>query len=597
METDEKSRNNGTLRRRPAGWKWIFSVWGVAIIALMWQVSVRISPVAAEQPLAAAPAASALPLWANLHSEPARPAAFAAPAPPDAVELQAGPRYILLAWNDLGMHCYNPDYADIGVLPPFNTLWAQVVRVGDPPTVITAGVTLSYEFVDNSYSVGKTNFWSYASKLFGANLAPNVGLTGKGLTGTMDMAGDHFIAAGIPLTEYNDSAPTTPNPFQLAVIVARDSVSGAELARTTTVAPISSEMRCDNCHSDTGDATTRYPITPTGKIETNILALHDYLSASRYPPGHTGRLMDPARRPVLCAECHSSNALNAPGVIEGEGAHGGEPGPGRGQEAGPGPPRPRLQDRRVGPVRGQARTVQGLVPVEVVGQRVRVRGPGVPGAPLAHVVVAQGRHGGNRAQERRPGPARGGVEDRIEVAPVLGDPAVLVDQVAREHHQVGALAEHRAGQVLGWLVALRHVRQDRHPLLLPGGPGAAGPAFEHRPPVQEHPVGEVRPRHQRPEPGHVDPVGAGAGHLHPGPGGRGGPGPGLPASALDLHGPGLVLVHPVPEQAQGVPGRGAAQLEVGLDQERLVPGRRPGSGPGRRGQQQRCPGGPGPASV
>ncbi len=33
---------------------------------------------------------------------------------------------------------------------------------------------------------------------------------------------------------------------------------------------------------------------------------------SNYPAGHTGPLMD--RRPILCAECHSSNALNAPGV-------------------------------------------------------------------------------------------------------------------------------------------------------------------------------------------------------------------------------------------------------------------------------------------
>ncbi|MHB0877484.1 MAG: hypothetical protein ACYC5O_15710, partial [Anaerolineae bacterium] len=80
----------------------------------------------------------------------------------------------------------------------------------------------------------------------------------------------------------------------------------------TVVAPVSTEMTCENCHGDTGAATTGYPITPTGSVTANILTLPDYLSQSDYPAGHTAPLM--SRRPVLCAECHSSNALAAPGV-------------------------------------------------------------------------------------------------------------------------------------------------------------------------------------------------------------------------------------------------------------------------------------------
>ena len=30
--------------------------------------------------------------------------------------------YIVIGWNDLGMHCYNPDFQDLAVLPPYNTL-------------------------------------------------------------------------------------------------------------------------------------------------------------------------------------------------------------------------------------------------------------------------------------------------------------------------------------------------------------------------------------------------------------------------------------------------------------------------------------------
>ena len=213
--------------------------------------------------------------------------------------------YIVIAWNDLGMHCYNRDFQDLAVLPPYNTLWAQVIQRGDPPLIVTSGVTVSYSFPDNTYSAGKSNFWEYDQALFGVDLPPNVGLAGKGLAGEMDPSGDHFIAEGIPLTEFSDSAPNTRNPYQMAKIVVKDTNSGEVLATNDVVAPVSTEMRCDRCHSDGAFGIA------TGRVELNILTLHDE-EAEEYPAGHTGRLVD--RRPVLCAECHASNALNAPGV-------------------------------------------------------------------------------------------------------------------------------------------------------------------------------------------------------------------------------------------------------------------------------------------
>ncbi len=223
---------------------------------------------------------------------------------PDTTETD---RYVVLAWNDLGMHCYNRDFQDLAVLPPFNTLWAQVVKVGDPPQIITSGVELTYNFPDNTYSVGKSNFWDYDVPLFGVDLPPNVGLTGKGLAGTMDLHGDHFVAEGIPLTEFRDSDLNTPYPYQLANIVAVDASSRQELGTVTTVAPVSTEMNCDDCHYDGG-----VEDIATGRVETNILTLHDEENMDEYPPGHEGALMD--RRPILCAECHASNALGAPGI-------------------------------------------------------------------------------------------------------------------------------------------------------------------------------------------------------------------------------------------------------------------------------------------
>jgi hypothetical protein len=256
--------------------------------------------------------------WSGTGVAASAPEVDAGKSAVDAGERAAGD-YVVLAWNDLGMHCYNPDFQDVGVLPPWNTIWAQVVRVGNPPELVTSGVEVTFVFTDNTYSVNKSDFWDIspyqgvqnAQWLFNLPqpLAQNVGLTGTGLSGSMHLDGDHFVAEGIPLTEYRDSAPNSPYPYQLATIVARDATSGQELARTVTVAPVSTEMHCDNCHYDYGPGNEDYG---TGVVEQNILLKHDDENMDEYPPGFQGSLMD--RRPVLCAWCHASNALDAPGV-------------------------------------------------------------------------------------------------------------------------------------------------------------------------------------------------------------------------------------------------------------------------------------------
>ena len=207
--------------------------------------------------------------------------------------------YVLLGWNDLGMHCYNGDFQDIAVLPPYNTLYAQLVKRGDPPQIITQGVRVQYAFPDNTTSSNKSNFWTYAPALFGVTLPDNVGLKGKGLADVMDAKTGYFIAEGIPLTEFSDSAPAVRQPYQLAVLTAKDTTSGQILATQTVVAPVSTEMHCDTCH-----AKGKEPGGIYDRVGMNILARHD---------GEEGtNLLN--SRPVLCARCHSSNALGAPGV-------------------------------------------------------------------------------------------------------------------------------------------------------------------------------------------------------------------------------------------------------------------------------------------
>ena len=116
--------------------------------------------------------------------------------------------YIIVGWNDLGMHCANKDFNSVVILPPYNNLRSQVILKGSPtqnPQIVTSGVNVSYEIPGNTYSVGKTDFWNYAYDLFGVNLPDNIGLTGAGLTGSMSYADGHYSVDGVPLTPYTDA--------------------------------------------------------------------------------------------------------------------------------------------------------------------------------------------------------------------------------------------------------------------------------------------------------------------------------------------------------------------------------------------------------
>ncbi|HMS55004.1 MAG TPA: hypothetical protein PKA27_06350 [Fimbriimonadaceae bacterium] len=198
-------------------------------------------------------------------------------------------QYIVLGYNDLGMHCLGSRYDEICILPPANTMRATVIRRGAEPEIMDGDVTLRYSIPGNTTSVTKTNFWDYAYPLFGANLLPDIGLFGKGMTGTMDPTTDgDWIAAAIPITPITDAG--IENPYQLASITV--SLSGQYLAATQAVIPVSWEMRCDSCHNTKG-------ITP----ETDILRKHDRLHGTQLE----------SQKPVLCARCHADPALGLPG--------------------------------------------------------------------------------------------------------------------------------------------------------------------------------------------------------------------------------------------------------------------------------------------
>jgi hypothetical protein len=258
--------------------------------------------------------------------------------------------YTLLAWNDLGMHCVDgKDYSVFSILPPYNNLHAHLVSKATGQ-MVASNVNLTYEAVAdstgsiNTISSTKTNFWSYALSLFGANPAKDVGLNLSGDPGNRtpsltpvlmkyNATQGWFEAEGIPITPYDDKG--AKNFYPMVKVVAKD-LSGNVLATTQTVLPVSDEMTCKACHSSTTLTSNAALIAakPTAgwvfdadaekDWKKNILRLHDEkkLTNALYKQGiatngyNAAGLLATANagRPILCASCHGTNALGAAGI-------------------------------------------------------------------------------------------------------------------------------------------------------------------------------------------------------------------------------------------------------------------------------------------
>ncbi len=229
-------------------------------------------------------------------SNPAASTPAAAPAS-GPVAGATSAQYVVFAWNDLGMHCLNPSYDTAVILPPYNTVWAQVVKRGNPPQVVTAGLTVEYRMLNNTTSSNKGafgQFWQYVQRLFGVSLAPDTGLNledpaiHNGLAGTMLAKGDHFQVNGIPVTPIDDS--NVSNPYQIVEVTVKDG-NGTVVAGTRATVPTSDEINCAKCHNGNSN-----PFL-------DILQKHDTREGTN--------LVN--QRPVLCASCHGSPVLGQSG--------------------------------------------------------------------------------------------------------------------------------------------------------------------------------------------------------------------------------------------------------------------------------------------
>ena len=215
--------------------------------------------------------------------------------------------YVLLAWNDLGMHCMTDNDHYWNILPPANNLFAQLILRGETPQVVTDGVTIRYQ-IEQGYRnpSDHVDFWEYAQILYGKEVKKNQGLSGNSLEGLMKPAPGTmaFHAELLPVVPYSDDGIF--NPYPLFSIEAVDNGTGKVIAKTTTVAPVSTEMGCRNCHG--GEWRFQGKTGISNQTSLDIARTHDRINKTD--------LVDRMKsgKPLICQSCHGDHALGVDGA-------------------------------------------------------------------------------------------------------------------------------------------------------------------------------------------------------------------------------------------------------------------------------------------
>ena len=265
----------------------------------------------------------------------------------------AATNYTVVGWNNLGMHCMDSDYSVFSVLPPYNTINAQLIQgVNGTASLLSAGIGITYHSVAdpagsiNTTSAGKGNFYDYMGTIIGATLPVDWGLPVPNPPGiiykmpgtnnvpqpmTIESNLNWFVAYGIPIFPTDDTGK--PNQYPMMRLVATNSL-GQALATTDIVLPVSDEMNCRLCHLS-GSGPAARPAAgwvndpdPGRDYRLNLLRLHDERqwasNATLYAAALASNSFNAAglfatvtvdKHPFICASCHLSEALPFPQLL------------------------------------------------------------------------------------------------------------------------------------------------------------------------------------------------------------------------------------------------------------------------------------------
>lgn len=261
---------------------------------------------------------------------------------------RAATNWTVIGWNNLGMHCMDSEYSVFSILPPYNTIHAQVIGSvtssawlvrSDSLCGVTYKAAVDPDGSVNTYSAGKSDFSTYVQSLFGLSLPMDVGLpvpgpqsySMPGISNAPQAMGyetgfNWFVAYGIPITPYDDRMK--PNQYSLMRLTATNAT--ASLRSTDIVLPVSDEMNCRLCHLSGSDPAARpaagwVSVAHPGRdYRLNILRLHDELQGTNevfrsaltnvhYNAAGLYPTVVKDGTPILCARCHGSEALPGSG--------------------------------------------------------------------------------------------------------------------------------------------------------------------------------------------------------------------------------------------------------------------------------------------
>jgi hypothetical protein len=243
----------------------------------------------------------------------------------------------ILASNDLGMHCACPSFNTFMLLPPYNTLRAQVVRAGgEEPSLLGSSTQykVTYSVLENTDAGMKADpyFASWiqnAPKIFPGfqPVRPDgriQGIGGATLSGDMELrttGTTWFEKAGIPaypvVTGTAADIMTDPlggpkrTPYLTGRIQVVDKTSNTVVASDDVTVPVAFGGCC-NCHLKLAQSYGK-PATPAGSFQTMGM-LHG--KATRIDFSYLDPDGDGVAGPIRCSVCHWDPAMGeskAPG--------------------------------------------------------------------------------------------------------------------------------------------------------------------------------------------------------------------------------------------------------------------------------------------